>query len=947
MMLAGLAVAQTSTIRGTVTDDSGAVVSSARVTLTSPSGTMQTAADTGGVFQFSNLAPGGYTLQASAPQLVQTQPVTFTARPGLQTVNLRLKVASTRQEVEVQENTGPSVSTDAANNASATVLRGQDLESLGDNPEDLQADLQALAGPSAGPSGGSIYIDGFSGGEIPPKESIREVRINQNPFSPEYDKLGLGRIEILTKPGADKYRASLNYNLGTDFWNSRNPYSAQKAPLLLNEFENTISGPITKRSSFGLDLNQNNVDNGSIVNAVTLNPQTLTPEPLFSNFKTIQRRLRVNPRVDYQLNANNTLSVRYGLTHGDIQGSGIGGFNLISRGTHLHYVNQTVQGIETTVHGATVNETRFQFYRNALQTTADSSGPAIQVLGAFTGGAASVGQSFDTQNSYEFQNYTVSVHGGHTVRFGVRIRAQTDENISPQNFNGTFTFTGGLAPELNAANAPLLDTVGNPVLQQIDALEQYRRTLLFQQMGLSPAAIRSLGGGASQFTISAGLPALTISQVDEGIFAGDEWRVRPNLTLNLGIRYENQTNISDWRDFAPRLGVAWAPGATASKPHQSTVLRAGFGMFYDRFALQNTLTAERYNGVVQQQYVLTNPDFFPNVPPPSSLTGFQSPQVVQEVSSTLRAPYVMQSAFTVEQQLPRSTAVAVTYTNTHGLHILRSRDLNAPLPVSGIFPLGRTGPVFLMESSGVYNQNQMLVNVTTKVNSAVSLTGSYVLNQAMSNSDGVGTFPANPYNYTGEYGPAATDVRHRGTLSGSINTKWNIRFSPLLSLQSGAPFDVTTGSDLYGTTLFNSRPGFATDPTRSGLIQTRYGLLDPNPTPQERLVPRNFGRGPGQMNVNLRVGKTFGFGPERGSGRGHVGSGLTRIFTAPDDHRYNLIISMSIRNLLNHTNPGPIIGNISSPLFGLANQMAGAVNGEGFSENANNRRLELQTRFTF
>jgi hypothetical protein len=320
---------------------------------------------------------------------------------------------------------------------------------------------------------------------------------------------------------------------------------------------------------------------------------------------------------------------------------------------------------------------------------------------------------------------------------------------------------------------------------------------------------------------------------------------------------------------------------------------------------------------------------------------------VQEVSSTLRAPYVMQSAFTVEQQLPRSTAVAVTYTNTHGLHILRSRDLNAPLPVSGIFPLGRTGPVFLMESSGVYNQNQMLVNVTTKVNSAVSLTGSYVLNQAMSNSDGVGTFPANPYNYTGEYGPAATDVRHRGTLSGSINTKWNIRFSPLLSLQSGAPFDVTTGSDLYGTTLFNSRPGFATDPTRSGLIQTRYGLLDPNPTPQERLVPRNFGRGPGQMNVNLRVGKTFGFGPERGSGRGHVGSGLTRIFTAPDDHRYNLIISMSIRNLLNHTNPGPIIGNISSPLFGLANQMAGAVNGEGFSENANNRRLELQTRFTF
>ena len=946
-MSASVAAAQTSTIRGTVTDDSGAVVPSARVTLTNPSVTAQTEADTGGVYQFSNLAPGGYTLQASAPQLVQAQPVMLTARPGSQIVNLRLKVAATRQELEVQENTVPSVSTDAANNASAMVLRGQDLDALGDNPEDLQADLQALAGPSAGPSGGSIYIDGFSGGEIPPKESIREVRINQNPFSPEYDKLGLGRIEILTKPGADKYRASLNYNLGTDFWNSRNPYSAERAPLLLNEFENTISGPITKRSSFALDLNQNNVDNGSIVNAVTLDPETLAPTPLFSNFKTIQRRLRVNPRLDYQLNTNNTLSVRYGLTRGDIQGAGIGGFNLVSRGTHLHYVNQTVQGIETTVHGATVNETRFQFYRNALQNTADSSGPTIQVLGAFTGGAASVGQSMDTQNSYEFQNYTVSIHGAHTLRFGVRIRAQTNDNNSPQNFNGTFTFTGGLAPELNAANEPVLDPSGNPVLQQIDALEQYQRTLFFQQMGLAPSAIRMLGGGASQFTISTGMPGLTVSQVDEGIFGGDDWRVRPNLTLNLGIRYENQTNISDWRNLAPRLGVAWAPGASASSPRQATVLRAGFGIFYDRFALQNTLTAERYNGVVQQQYVVTNPDFFPIVPPPSALSAFQSPQTIQQVSSTLRAPYVMQSAFTVEQQLPRNTTLAVTYTNTHGLHILRSRDLNAPLPVSGVFPLGRPGPVFSMESSGLYNQNQMLVNMTTKVNSAISLTGSYVLNKAMSNSDGVGTFPANPYDYSGEYGPAATDVRHRATLSGSINTRWNIRFSPLLSLQSGAPFDITTGTDLYGTTLFNSRPGFATDPTRTGLIQTEYGLLDPNPTPQEKLVPRNFGRGPGQMNVNLRVGKTFGFGPERGSGRGHAGSGLARIFTAPADHRYNLIISMSVRNLLNHTNPGPIIGNISSPLFGLANQMAGAANGEGFSENANNRRLELQTRFTF
>jgi hypothetical protein len=172
--------------------------------------------------------------------------------------------------------------------------------------------------------------------------------------------------------------------------------------------------------------------------------------------------------------------------------------------------------------------------------------------------------------------------------------------------------------------------------------------------------------------------------------------------------------------------------------------------------------------------------------------------------------------------------------------------------------------------------------------------------------------------------------------SGTIDTKWNIRLSPLINIQSGAPFNVTTGSDLYGTTLFNARPGIATDVSKPGLIPTQYGLLDPSPVPGEPILSRNDGRGPGQVSVNLRIAKTVAFGPEQG---GTSRNAVTR--------RYNLSISLSVRNLLNHTNPGPIIGNITSPLFGVANQMAGGAGGGGFSENANNRRLELQSRFTF
>ena len=261
-----------------------------------------------------------------------------------------------------------------------------------------------------------------------------------------------------------------------------------------------------------------------------------------------------------------------------------------------------------------------------------------------------------------------------------------------------------------------------------------------------------------------------------------------------------------------------------------------------------------------------------------------------------------------------------------------------------------------MTSSGLYNQNQLITNINSKLNSQISLFGFYVLNRAMSNSDGLITSPANPYNYSGEYGPAALDIRHRFLAGGSINTKWNIRFSPYVILQSGAPFDITTGNDLFGTTLFNSRPGIATDPSKPGLIQTQYGLLDPNPTGAEQIVSRNYGRGPGLMTVNLRVGKTIGFGARHESAASSSSSpglrpgvdptapgGMRGLFSVPNtDYRYSLTIGMSARNLFNHTNPGQIIGNIQSPLFGRANQIYGTLNGEGFSENADNRRLELQ-----
>ena len=973
---AGWLRAQPATLQGVVTDQTGAVIPKAQVSVKGGSGPARTVAvGDDGVYRFTNLPPGDYSVDAIAPELKLPQPHKISLRAGVQTLNLQLQVASKSEQVTVQENGGPTVNTDPSNNAGALVLRGNDLQALSDDPDDLAADLQALAGPSAGPNGGQLFVDGFTAGELPPKESIREVRINANPFSPEYDTLGYGRIEIFTKPGTDKFHGTAFYNFGDDFWNSRNPYAAEKAPFLLGEAGANLTGPLSKRASFTLDFQRHSIDNGAIINGSAVDPQTLAIiNPYTQVFRVPQRRIIVTPRIDYQLNPKNTLSVRYTYTRADIADAGIGSFNLVSQGYDIGTRSQLLQATETMVIGDhAVNETRFQYFRVDNAMTPNTSGPAIQVLGSFVGGGAIIGDSSDIQNTYELHNYTTIARGRHSWRFGARMRGAADANVARQNIAGTFTFGGGLAPELNANYQPVPDASGQPVLVNISSIESYQRTLVLQNQGLPAAQIRALGGGASQFSISTGIPSVLAGQFDLGAFIGDDWRVRQNLTLSLGLRYETQTNIHDWSDVAPRIGLAWAPGGGRANAHPKTVFRAGFGTFYDRFALTNTITALHYNGIAQQQYVITNPDVFPNVPLVSGLAALgaaPSSSIIQEVSSQLHAPYMMQSAASIERQLPANTTLAVSYTNSHGLHLLRSQDINAPLlgtfesqvPGSGVFPYGRPGPIFLMESSGLYNQNQLIINANSKLSRDVSLFGSYVLNYAMSNTDGLNTFPANPYSMAGEYGPALTDIRHRLSFGGSITTKWELQFSPLLTVMSGQPFDITVGQDLYGDTLFNGRPGIATDPNKPGVIQTMDGLLDPSPTPDERTLPRNYGRGPGIIMANLRVGKTFSFGPSREDGAvsGGGAEAPRGVPTGPFSlggggsgssgaRRYTLSISMAVRNILNHNNPGPIIGNIASPLFGQANQPygVGVLGGTGFSESADNRRLELQTRFTF
>ena len=1007
LLLAAVASAQpTGVLRGTISDESGAVIPGAKVTATlgGAAKTVITAAD--GTYVVNGLAPGTYTVVATSPGLTQFQPATVTISSGTQTLNLQLRVSVETQQVTVQDTVAPTVSTDPANNAGQLVLRQEDLDALPDDPDDLEADLQALAGPSAGPNGGQIYIDGFTGGRLPPKESIREIRINSNPFSAEYDRLGFGRIEIFTKPGTDRFRGMTFFNISDGALNSRNPYLLinGKAPFQSRQYGGNLSGPlISKKMSFFLDFERREIDDVGVINAQIVNPTTLAITP-YSNYQpTPQRRTTLSPRIDYQLTPNNTLMGRITLLQNGITDSSVGGFNLASRGYNTLNRELTAQLTDTQViNSSMIHETRFQYIHEYTNTQGNNSVPGLNVSQAFNAGGSQVGRGYDLENNFEIQDYTSINKGKHSWKFGIRIRAEDIANLSPSNFGGTFSFTGGPVFDANGNPLPCTDPTaqtcvasasGIPQLS-LSSIQRYQITLMGLQQGLSSTQIRNMGGEPSQFTLSCCNPLISLHQIDFGPFINDDWRVSPNFTLSLGLRYEWQTNISDHKDIAPRIGFAWAPGQSKTNTRPKTVVRGGFGIFYDRFSQNYVESARRYNGQNIQQYIATSPNFFTEscltttvncVPPVSQLSLQQT--AITTIDPHLRAPYVLQSAIGVERQIPWNTTIAVNFANTHGLHQLLERDINAPLdgtyilgvPNSGVRPYGNIGEIDQFESAGLYNQHQLITNFNSRVSAKITLFGGYVLNYAHANTSGATSFPADQYNLALDYGRATTDIRHRVYFSGSFLTKWGIRLSPFIQLHSGAPFDIYESRDLYGDTLLNnSRPAFATPNAPGATFVPAYGWFNLNPTPGAALIPFNYGRGPALYSVNMRVSKTFGFGGERttpafppsggggqgggrgpgGGRRGGGGGGRGGGFGGPGmggggrgpggdttNQRYNLILAVNARNLFNTNNPGPPIGDITSPLFGTSNTLAGGFGAE--RNPADNRRVEFSARFTF
>ena len=942
----------TSTVKGTIADPDGAVIPGAAITFTSASGkatVITSQAD--GTYQAANLRPGTYsftvTMQGFATFVKQGVRV---AAGQAMTLDAKMTVEAASQQVNVTTN-GATVSVDSDSNASATVIKGKDLDALSDDPDELSSELSALAGPSAGPNGGQIYVDGFTGGQLPPKSSIREIRINQNPFSAQYDKVGYGRVEVFTKPGADKFHGFFQANGNADFLNTKSPFlgTTEQEPYHTIFVLGNLTGPVTSKSSFNVGGSHRIIQDNTVFfgNIYALPGSTTLCAPgqegcseqdnvsipvLFPQVRT-----DFTPRLDYQLAEKNTLTLRYQYETNSQQNNGTGGTDLPSTGYDLDSTENEIQIVDSQIFSdKLINETRFEYGRDKSSQTPLSTAPSVSVQGVFAGGGSSALVVNDHQDHVEVQNYTSLALAKHFIRMGGRLRTTRDANFSDAQAAGVFTYSD---------------------------LTSYA------------------AGQASQYKVATyKQPSVHATLADLGLYAEDDWKIKPNLTLSYGLRYETENHIKDHHDFAPRISFAYGVGSNKNNPQ--TVIRGGFGIFYDRFSLTNVITTIQQNGSNEQLFTIASPDTT-CTPSNQSACGISAAtaaaQTTYSIAPTLRSPYLMQFAIGADRQLGKIGTVSINYLHMRGVHQFNSQNVDVPeLDNTGTYV--STGEAYQFASDGVYTQNQLSISPRISYGRSISLWGYYGLNFANADTSGSGSFPSVVGNLKADYGRASFDTRNRLYMGGSFSFPHRVSFSPFMVATSGSPFNIITGTDLNGDSILsNDRPGIVTSATPAqNIVVTSHGSFDINPGPGMARIPINSGTGPAAFTLNLRATKTIGFGRETGApksqsqgpngpppgggpgggggrgggGRGGPGGGGPGGFGggANSGRRYSVSFGVLAANVFNDVDRGTPSGvvpqtqdKVSESNFYKSTGLAGNI----FSSNSAVRRITLLATFSF
>jgi hypothetical protein len=751
------AAAQNLSLAGLVVDPSGAAVPNVPVELHAANGTpvSQTKSDGSGRFRIEGLRSGDYLVTVPVFSSFAERSVPVHLSAAISNLRVALSLASVKQQVTVS--TSQSLSTEASENTDTVAVSSNELRKLPAVDLDYVAALSALLDASSVGSGGTtLVVDGIEMKSVAVAPSaIQEVRINNDPYSTEFNRPGRGRIEITTKPGSQDYHGEGDFLFRDARFNAKNHFAIRRPQDIRNMFQGHITGPVAheRHTNFiasGLYRHRNPE---VAVNATGVNgsiDQTVIA-PNHESHATL--------RVMHDFSDNHRLQVGYNFEDYAENNSGVGGLtlaeaavNVASREDDLIFNDRLILSPNL------VNQLLVTFEKDENVTQSVTDAPSIQVSGAFTGGGAQADLA-RTENTIHVNEVVSWSHGRHYLRFGIQLPQFSRRAVDDRtNRLGTYSFAS-LADY--ASKTPYVFTA--------------------QQ-----------GSGRGLYWIN-----------ELGAFVEDQIKVTSRLQVSVGARYDWQTFLDDRNNLAPRVSLAYAPGKA------KTIIRAGAGLFYDRTGGDFPATAVLHNGSVLDAVQLQNPTY----PIATNSTFSAVPTNIVRFAPDIRTPYTIQSSVGVERQLTRQATFTATYRNSVQIKSFRSRDANAPLlppnpTLTGIYsrPNSSFGQIQQIESGGRQLLNALDVTFRDQAGRWFSGQAQYTLARAENNTGGIRSFPQDQYHPNAEWGRANFDRLHSLNLLGNINPDHWLTLGVNLTLYSGTPYTETTGTDAYHTGLGNARP---------------------------------------------------------------------------------------------------------------------------------------------
>jgi hypothetical protein len=831
-----------STLRVTVLDQTDAALIIAQVTLVdSRGGEITSAVDDRGVAVFENLPPGTYQVRAQAESF-RAIATPFNVRRGDNRTTLRMALATIEQAVVVQE-------TDAANrrdNGFTQTLTQEEIDSLPDEPDEMAEELMRMAGPGA-----QIFVNGFRGGRMPPKDQIQQIRFHTNSFSAEYHEAGMVRVEVITKPGLGGWRGHTNFGFRDESLNATNAFATEKGPEQMRRYMVNFQGPIAKgKTGFSMSF-----DGNSSYDSRTIVAKTPGGQPLNQLSIAPTDAMNVNVRIEQQLGTSGQLQAEYTRRQNDRSNVGVGDFDLPERAYATENSTDIFRVRATNVIGKKVfSESRFSVIDSMLSTTPALTQPTIRVNDAFNAGGAGQLGDRSAREIEIAQNFDFTIGRRHSLRAGALIETGWWNSNQQSNAFGTYTFAS--LDDYNAAR---------------------------------PAT----------YSIRTGNPAVDYTQTKVGLFIQDDFRASRSLQLSLGLRQEWQTQVDSRLNFAPRAAFTWNATRTAT-------LRGGYGIFYDWYDAGVYEQTIRVDGTRQIEVIVQDPTF-----PATVATGFSTPPSVIRAAS-LQQPIIHQASIGFEKPLAPWADLRADYMWTRGYNTLRSVNVNAP--VNSIRPDPQFGNITEIQSSG----RRALDRLTVAFNARYMprrMMGMvmYQLGSARNHADSPTLLPSDGTNPDADWGAAANDVRHRLFFNFNTPIARGVRLGINVQGAAALPYNITTGFDTNGDSVFNDRaPG----------------------------VARNSGRGAAQWTSNLRLNKSIGLGgvrsgppnmpmppppptggamAQRVGGGGPGGDGGPQMIVMEGANtRYRLDLFLNVQNAFNRTNYNAFVGNQLSPFFGTA-----------------------------